>query len=275
MAKRLFKLLAPLVMLVGLVVMLSGCGNSVANRDTLANAKKTDSIVWGVKADTNLFGLMNIKTGKIQGFDIDIAKALTKKILGKKGHAKFTQVTSDTRMPLIKAGNIDAIIATMTITPERAKQVDFSNVYFKAGGSILVKKGSPIKSVKDLKKGTKVIVVQGSTYGDSIKKAAPNTQVLQLADYASAFTALKSGQADALSTDNGILYGMSLQDKNYVVVGGTYTNEPYGIAVNKGQKPFRNAINKALDEIKADGTYDKIAQKWFGDVPGFNVKEVR
>ena len=275
MAKRLFKLLAPLAVLVGLVMMLSGCGKSVADRDTLTNAKQTNTIVWGVKADTNLFGLMNIKTGKIQGFDVDVAKALTKKILGNNGHAKFTQVTSDTRMPLIKAGNIDAIIATMTITPEREKQVDFSNVYFKAGGSILVKKGSKIKSVKDLKKGTKTIVVQGSTYGDSIKKDAPHTQILQLGDYASAFTALKSGQADALSTDNGILYGMSLQDKEYVVTGGTYTNEPYGIAVNKGQKPFLHAVNKALDEIKADGTYDKIANKWFGDVPGFNVKEVR
>ncbi len=99
--------------------------------------------------------------------------------------------------------------------------------------------------------------------------------MLQLADYAQAFTALKSGQADALSTDNGILYGMSIQDKNYVVVGGNYTNEPYGIAINKGQKPFVRTVNAALTKIKENGTYDKIANKWFGDVPGFNVKEVK
>ena len=274
MKKRLWKFMAPLLMVLG-IVTLAGCGNSVAKRDTLSNASETNTIIWGVKADTNLFGLMNIKTGRIQGFDVDIAKALTKEILGPTGRARFVQVTSDTRMPLLKAGNIDAIIATMTITPERKKQADFSDVYFRAGGSILVKKGSKIKSVKDLKKGTKTIVVQGSTYGDSIKKAAPDTQLLQLSDYASAFTALKAGQADALSTDNGILYGMSLQDKGYVVVGGTYTNEPYGIAVNKGQDAFRRSINKALAKIKENGTYDKIANKWFGDVPGFHVKEVK
>lgn len=274
MKKRLWKFILPLMMLLGLTT-LAGCGNSVASRNTLTDASNSNTIIWGVKADTNLFGLMNIKTGKIQGFDVDIAKAITKEILGPKGKAKFVQVTSDTRMPLLKAGNIDAIIATMTITPDREKQVDFSHVYFKAGGSLLVKKGSPIKSVKDLKKGTKVIVVQGSTYGPEVKAAAPQTKVLQLADYASAFTALKSGQADALSSDNGILYGMSLQDKNYRVVGGTYTKEPYGIAVNKGQHAFLLSINEALNKLKENGEYDKIANKWFGDVPGFNVKEVK
>ncbi|MFK5282686.1 glutamine ABC transporter substrate-binding protein, partial [Lacticaseibacillus paracasei] len=86
------------------------------------------------------------------------------------------------------------------------KILDFSDVYFNAGQSILVKKGSPIKSVKDLKKGTKVIGVQGSNSVDNVKKAAPDTTVLQLSDYAQAFTALKSGQGDALTTDNGILY---------------------------------------------------------------------
>lgn len=273
MHKRILKFMLPVVFL--LTAVLAGCGKSVASQDILTNASQTNTIIWGVKADTNLFGLMNVKKNKIEGFDVDVAKALTKQILGPSGKAEFVQVTSDTRMPLLKAGNIDAIIATMTITPERKKQVDFSDVYFKAGGSLLVKKGSKIHSVKDLKKGTKVIVVQGSTYGDNIKKAAPDTQILQLADYAQAFTALKAGQADALSTDNGILYGMSIQDKNYVVVGGTYTNEPYGIAINKGQKPFVRTVNAALAKIKENGTYDKIAQKWFGDVPGFDVKEVK
>lgn len=275
MAKRLWQLLTPLVVLLGLSTLLTGCGSNVAKQDTLSTASQANTIIWGVKADTNLFGLMNIKTGKIRGFDVDIAKALTHQILGPSGKAKFVQVTSDTRVPLLRAGNIDAIIATMSITPERAKQADFSDVYFRAGGSLLVKKGSKVHSIKDLNKNTKVIVVQGSTYGDAIKKAAPDTKILQLADYASAFTALKAGQGDALSTDNGILYGMSLQDKNFIVTGGQFTSEPYGIAVNKHQEPFLRSVNEALARIKENGTYDKLANKWFGDVPGFKVEEVR
>ncbi|WP_057894465.1 transporter substrate-binding domain-containing protein [Lacticaseibacillus brantae] len=271
--KRRLRLLLP-ILLLGLAVILSSCGANVAKQDALQNAKADKTIVWGVKADTRLFGLMDIKTGKIKGFEIDLADALTKQILGKDATATMVQVTSDTRVPLLKAGNIDAVIATMTITPDRKKVLDFTNSYFNAGQSLLVKKGSAIKSVKDLKQGTKVIGVQGSNSVDNIKKVAPDATVLQLSDYAQAFTALKSGQGDALTTDNGILYGMSQQDPNYVVVGGSFTQEPYGIAVNKGQTNFVKALNKALAELRANGDYKKLVDKWFGDIPGFDAKEV-
>lgn len=270
------KKLHNLIAFIGLlsVLLLAGCGKSIASQDVLQHAKQTNTIVWGVKADTRLFGLMNTKSGKIEGFDIDMAKAITKQILGPKGKAELVQVTSDTRVPMIKGGNIDAIIATMTITPDREKVLNFTQSYFAAGQSLLVKKGSRIHSVKDLKKGDKVIGVQGSTSVDNIQKAAPQATVLQLSDYAQAFTALKSGQGVAVTTDNGILYGMSEQDPNYVVVGGTFTKEPYGIALNKGQTNMTNAMNKAINTLSKNGTYEKLINKWFGDIPGFDIKEV-
>ncbi|ETY75034.1 glutamate ABC transporter substrate-binding protein [Lactiplantibacillus fabifermentans] len=259
-----------------LAIVLSACGSrqSLSKQDVLTNDKASNTITWGVKADTKLFGLMDVSDNTIKGFDVDIAKALTKKILGKNGKAKFVQVTSQTRIPLLKNGNIDAIIATMTITPEREKQVDFSDSYFDAGQSLLVKNSSNIKSVKDLNKtGTKVIGVTGANSVANIKKYAPKAKVLELSDYAQAMTALKSGQGAALTTDNGILYGMAAQNKGYKVVGGTFTKEPYGIALNKGQQPMQKAINKALKEIEADGTYNRILKKWFGNVKGFDYKE--
>ncbi|WP_125702720.1 transporter substrate-binding domain-containing protein [Lacticaseibacillus daqingensis] len=271
---KLFKQTLAMVVALGLAAVLTACGQDAASRDALAHAKEVNTIVWGVKADTRLFGLMNVKTGKIQGFDVDMARALTKQILGPSAEATLVQVTSDTRVPMLKGGNLDTVIATMTVTPERQKVLDFSDPYFNAGQSLLVKKGSPIKTVADLKAGTKVIGVQGSNSVDNVQKAAPKTTVLQLSDYAQAFTALKSGQGDALTTDNGILYGMSKQDPNYVVVGGTFTKEPYGIAMNKGQTALRLAINQALKELKASGAYTRLVNKWFGDIPGFDAKEV-
>ncbi len=148
MAKLWKRMLLPLL-LVLLMMPLSSCGKeSVADRDILTTAKTTNTIVWGVKADTRLFGLMDIKTGKIEGFDVDMAKAITKQILGSKGKAQLVQVTSDTRVPMIKGGNVDAVIATMTITPERQKILDFSDVYFNAGQSILVKKAARLSPSK-------------------------------------------------------------------------------------------------------------------------------
>ncbi|MFB9768902.1 transporter substrate-binding domain-containing protein [Lactiplantibacillus modestisalitolerans] len=274
--KKLTRMLAALVGFGCLALSLTACGSreSLSKQDVLTNDRASNTITWGVKAETKLFGLMDVKDNQVKGFDVDIAKAITKKILGKNGQAKFVQVTSQTRIPLLKNGNIDAIIATMTITPERAKQVDFSDSYFDAGQSLLVKKGSPVKSVKDLNKpGVKVLGVTGANSVANIKKFAPKAKVLELSDYAQAMTALKSGQGAALTTDNGILYGMAVQNPGYTVVGGAFTKEPYGIAINKGQQPLKDEVNKALEEIQADGTYNRILKKWFGNVAGFDYKE--
>ena len=274
--KKFTRYLGVIGMLGLLTVFLTACGSrkSLSQQDVLTNDRASNTITCGVKADTKLFGLMDVKDNTIKGFDADIATAITKKILGKNGKAKFVQVTSQTRIPLLKNGNIDAIIATMTITPEREKQVDFSKSYFDAGQSLLVKKGSSIKSVQDLNKtGTKVIGVTGANSVANIKKFAPKAKVLELSDYAQAMTALKSGQGAALTTDNGILYGMASQNPGYEVVGGTFTKEPYGIAINKGQAPFKKEVNQALKEIEADGTYNRILKKWFGNVAGFDYKE--
>lgn len=256
-----------LLFLFGLVfLVLSGCkGSSLAEKDILTRSKETNEIIWGVKYDTRLFGMMDIESRTVQGFDIDIAKAITKKILGEDGKAEFVEVTSKTRIPLLKNGNIDAIIATMTITEERKKQVDFSSVYFDAGQSLLVKKGSPIKSVEDLNAETTVLAVKGSTSAANIREHAPDARILELENYAEAFTALQSGQGDAMTTDNAILLGMAAENPSYELAGGTFTKEPYGIAINKGQENFLDAVNQALAEMVEDGTYDKIYEKWFPD----------
>ncbi|KRM44324.1 transporter substrate-binding domain-containing protein [Lentilactobacillus parafarraginis] len=258
-----------------MVVSLGACSQSSsgAKRDVLKDDKQSNTITWGVKADTKLFGLMEVKDNRIKGFEVDLAKAMTKQILGKNGKARFIQVTSQTRMPLLANGNIDAIMATMTITPERAKQVDFTRSYFDAGQAILVKNGSPIKNVKGLNhKGAVVLGVVGSNSVQNIKKFAPKARVLQLSDYSQALTALKSGQGDALTTDNGILYGMSIENPGYSVVGGTFTKEPYGIATAKGQKPLHNAMNNALTKVENSGQYNKLIYKWFHNVRGFDMK---
>ena len=236
--------------------------------------QKSHKMVWGVKGDTKLMGLMNIKTGKLEGFDVDMAKEITKRV-DPKAKPELTQITSGTRIPMLLNGNIDAIIATMSITPDRAKVVDFSNRYFNAGQAILVKKGSGIKNIRDLNKpGARILAVTGSTSGVTVKKFAPKAKVVSLSDYATALTALKAGQGDALTTDNGILYGMAAGAKNLEVVGGTFTQEPYGVAMDKHNPKLVKAVNKAIAEIKVDGTYAKLAHKWFAGVEGMDWKEL-
>ncbi|KAB2337247.1 transporter substrate-binding domain-containing protein [Cytobacillus depressus] len=231
-------------------------------KNALEQIKENDKIVFGVKHDTRLFGLKNPSTGEVEGFDIDISKELAKEILGDENKAEFKEVTSKTRIQMLNNGEIDAIVATMTITEDRKKEVDFTDVYFDAGQSLLVKKGSAIKGIEDLGKGTKVLAVKGSTSSNNIREAAPDTTVLEYENYAEAFTALKAGQGDALTTDDSILYGMADQDSNFELVGGTFTEEPYGIAVKKGSSELVDALNEALKKMKENGKYEEIHNKW-------------
>ncbi|MDP9740921.1 transporter substrate-binding domain-containing protein [Peribacillus frigoritolerans] len=255
------------------VILLAGCGGGNdtdkaeegggkgKEKDVLAQVKEKDKIVFGVKNDTRLFGLKNPSTGEVEGFDIDIAKALAAEILGDENKVEFKEVTSKTRMALLNNGDIDAIVATMTITEDRKKEVDFTDVYFDAGQSLLVKKGSDIKGIDSLK-GKKVLAVKGSTSSINIREKAPEAQVLEFENYSEAFAALKSGQGDALTTDDSILYGMADEDPSYELVGGTFTEEPYGIAVKKGNSEFVEELNKALKSLKDSGKYDEIHDKW-------------
>jgi aspartate/glutamate/glutamine transport system substrate-binding protein len=269
--KKLFKL-ALISMLA--VMILAACGGkdektSAGNgakkeeeKGVMAEIKKRDKIIVGVKHDTRLFGLKNPSTGKVEGFDIDLAGQLAKEILGDEKKVEFKEVTSKTRIPLLNNGDIDAVVATMTISEERKKEVDFTDVYFEAGQSLLVKKGSKIKGIEDLKKGTKVLATKGSTSAINIRQKAPETEVLEFENYAEAFSALKAGKGDALTTDDAILYGMAEEDPSYTLVGGTFTEEPYGIAVKKGNTELVDELNKALKAVKDSGKYDEIKDKW-------------
>ncbi|MHC2183752.1 putative glutamine transport system substrate-binding protein [Paenibacillus sp. PvR052] len=248
---------------------LAACGKPAAEeaQGSIAKIKEHGKVIAGVKYDLNLFGLKDPASGQVQGLDIDIAKAVAKKVLGDENAIELKEVTSKTRIPMLKNGEIDMIVATMTITEERKQEIDFSDVYFTAGQSLLVPANSPITSIKDLTKSSKVLTAKGSTSAKNVREAAPDAQVLEFETYAEAFTALKAGQGDALTTDNALLFGMAKQDSNFKVLDETFTEEPYGIGIRKGDAEFVQLVNDTLKEMKENGEYDAIHEKWIGKKP--------
>ncbi|QZA32586.1 ABC transporter substrate-binding protein [Hydrogenibacillus sp. N12] len=236
-------------------------------KSTLDLIQERGKLIAGVKYDTPLMGYKNPKTGEVEGFDVDIAKALAKKILGDENKIELKEVTSSTRIPMLKNGDIDIIVATMTITDERKKEINFSDVYYTAGQSLLVPKGSPIRGIEDLNENTKVAGVKGSTSVKNIREKAPKAQVLEYDNYAEAFAALKSGKVDAMTTDNIILMGYAQQDPNFELVGGLFTKEPYGIGIRKGDEKFTQYVNDFLKELKESGQYAELYRKWFKEEP--------
>lgn len=265
--KKIKKYLALACFLASLF-FISGCSQGSAHQDISQTIKENDqpTIVWGVKADTNLFGQYSVEEGRITGFDIDLAQAITDKITDGKGRAEFVEVTSKTRIPLLKNENIDAIIATMTINEERAQQVDFSKVYFNGGQNLLVAQDSAIHSIEDLTADHTVIAIKGSSSSQNFRQLKPDVQVVELENYSEGFVALQAGQGDALTTDNAILLGMIENNPSYRLAGENFTVEPYGIAIDKSQKEFLNLVNEALTELVHSGEYSDIYHQWFGDL---------
>jgi putative glutamine transport system substrate-binding protein len=216
----------------------------------------------GVKYDAPPFGSLNPQTNQVTGFDVDLARAIAKHLLGSPDKVQLVQVKSDNRIPLVENGDIDAFVATATITPARMKTINFSNVYYRAGQSLLVKKGSPVKSYRELD-GKGVCSVQGSTPEQTIRRLVPKANVITFETYPECLTALRGGRVDAVTTDNVILAGYAAQDPNALeLVGGLFTFEPYGIGIKKGNDSLTKAINDTLAELKKNGEYAKIHEQW-------------
>ncbi len=255
-------------LLIMMVLVVAACSsdNTKSGGNTLEDIKQRGKLIAGVKYDTYLFGYKDPSDNQVKGFEIDLMKAFTKKILGDENKVEFKEVTSKTRIKLLNAGDIDLIAATMTVSKERQKQVDFSRIYFLAGQSLLVKNNSTIQSINDLK-GKKVSTAKGSTSAKNIKKLAPEATLEEYENYADALTALKSGKVDAVTTDDSILIGMQQQNPDLKLVGGQFTKEPYGIAVKKGNTGLQKELNTFIQEIWDNGQYATLYKKWFKKDP--------
>jgi putative glutamine transport system substrate-binding protein len=265
--------LAATLSLAATLVLGSSAPSRAADDNSVDAIKKRGTIKIGVKYDAPPFGSLNPQTNQVAGFDVDIARAIAKHVLGSPDKVELVQVKSDNRIPLVQNGDIDAFVATATITPARMKTIDFSNVYYRAGQSLLVKKNSTIKSYKDLD-GKGVCSVQGSTPEQTIRRLVPKANVVTFETYPECLTALRGGRVDAVTTDNVILGGYEAQDPSQLqLVGGLFTFEPYGIGIRKGNASLVKAINDTLADLKKSGDYAKMHEKWLGKKlpPDFNA----
>ncbi|KAB2450869.1 transporter substrate-binding domain-containing protein [Bacillus sp. CH126_4D] len=198
--------------------------------------------------------------GKLAGFDVEIGEALAKKM-----NMKPAPITNpwETLIQGLKAKKYDAILGSMAITEERLKAVNFSNPYYRSGAQIFVaKKNTSISSPEDLK-GKKIGVVKASTFKDLVAKHTD-----QITEYDSDITALmdlEPGRIDAVITDQMVGLRMIKEGKSNIKEAGKPLNlDEMGIAIRKDDKEMVEKVNKALDEIIKDGTYEKISKKWFG-----------
>ena len=241
------------------------CGAAPAG-DTLEEVKKKGVLVAGVKDSLPPFGSMDHGTKKFHGYDIDFVNYIAKK-LGVK--VEYKTVSSANRVQMLMEGHIDILAATMTKTPERAQQIDFSYTYFLTGQKFLTKKGT-VKTLKNLE-GKKIATAKGSTSEQNVAKAVPSATILSLDDYPQGILALQKGKVTAVTTDESILAGQLGMLERKRATKGKYeipdlqiSMEPYGLGMRKGDANFVKFVNDTLLEMEKNGEAKKIFLRWFG-----------
>ena len=241
------------------------CANATAGGG-LERLCKADKLVVGVKFDQPLFGRKDPTTGKVEGFDVEVAKIIAKALGKDESKIDFQETVSKVREDVIVNGQRDYVVATYTINAERKTKVGFAGPYYVAGQDVMVKKGDTSITGKETLDGKKVCTAVGSTPEKRLREET-KAEVVTFERYSECAEALRDGRVDAVSTDNVILLGLIQQSDNaFELVGKPFSTEPYGIGVKLEDKELRGFVNDVLEQSYADGTWKTAYQATIGTV---------
>ncbi|MPV48626.1 MULTISPECIES: transporter substrate-binding domain-containing protein [unclassified Pseudactinotalea] len=219
---------------------------------------------------SELFSLLDPTSGEARGFDAAISQLLSRYILGEVS-TDLQQVTVDTRESLLEQNTVDTVIATYSITPERAERIAFAGPYYSSQAGILVTKDNEeITSIADLA-GKKVATQANSTGVTLLEEEAPEAEIVALPDHAQALAAVQQGNADAYVIDETLLLNAVVAEDDVKLVGEAFgPRDLYGIGVNSDSDAV-DFINEFLTQITDDGTWAKVWQLTIGDRTGLDT----
>lgn len=240
---------------------------------TMAALQTKGRLVVGTKFDQPGFGLKDAVSGRVEGFDVEIAKLVAAGIFGGSAEdaaakIEFVEAVSKNREPFIQEGKVDLVIATYTINDARKEVVDFAGPYFVARQDIMVMSDNEdIKSVEDLN-GRKVCSAQGSTSIKNVQAKAPQADVSIAFDtYSKCADAMTDGRVVAVTTDDTILAGLVQSSGGaFKLVNAPFSEEPYGIGLKKGDQAFRDFLNDRLEEIYDSGEWATAFEATLGEL---------
>lgn len=252
--KKLFCLVLSLVMAMSL------CSFAIAeDAAEIAAIKARGVLKVGVKSDVPGFGEQDILSGEYSGLEIDLAHKLAGVILGDESKVEFTAVTANTRGPLLETGELDLVIATFTIKPDRILQYEFSKPYFIDAVGLLVKVDSGIESFAGLD-GKTIGVAVSATTRDVLTAAAEEQGVsVTINDYPTypeLKIALDSDRIDCFSVDKAILAGYV--DDTCHILPDSFAAQPYGVAIKKGNLALLDLVDGCIATWRADGSLDAL-----------------
>lgn len=229
---------------------------------TMAKIRQRGRLLAGVSADTYLLGSRNPLNGRVEGFDIDMVKAVTKAIFGDENRYQLRVITAADRIPVLTAGDVDLVARNMTITCDRWKQIAFSTEYYRSGQKILVRRGAKATSLGQLK-GQKVCAPRSTSSMDNLRRLAPQALPVESDSHTGCLVLFQQGQVDAITGDDTVLAGLAAQDPYAVVPKQpAFTAEPYGLGMNAEDVDLVRFVNARLAEMRDNGEWTRIYNRW-------------
>ncbi|HZE49453.1 MAG TPA: transporter substrate-binding domain-containing protein [Jatrophihabitantaceae bacterium] len=235
--------------------------STVTTGPALERIKRAGKLKVGVSADNLLFGYRNPIKGTLEGFDIDMVNEVAKAIFGSaQGRVQYVVENFAQRIPDLQAGRVDLVADIMTINCIRWNQIAFSAEYFHAGQQILVRRNS-YNSIKQMN-GKKVCTGAGSTGFDNLVKNYKQVQRVVVNDISDCMVLFQQGAVEGVISDNTVVQGFAAQDPYAVVLPDLLSPEPYGLGFSKTDVDFVRFVNALLEQMRADGDWQRIHNKW-------------
>ncbi|GAA3566669.1 glutamate ABC transporter substrate-binding protein [Nonomuraea rosea] len=259
----------PLRALLAVLICLlpAGCGEDgdFPEDSTMARIRDRGVLIVGIKFDQPMFGYKDPASGRITGFDAEMARLVARDLTGGERNIRFVETVSRERENFLSQQVVDLVIATYSITPARSELVSFTDPYYYAGQDMLVRTSDEsIDEVSDLGDKT-VCTVEGSTSVDRLRERVPSADLEIVDAYSVCVPALLAGRVDAVSTDNTILLGLLAQHSDTLkLVGKPFGREPYGIGVRKQDTAFRDYLNQLIARSLRDGGWDRAFRDTIG-----------
>jgi glutamate transport system substrate-binding protein len=235
-------------------VGLAACGGSGSSGGSSGGPFKI-----GIKFDQPGMGLK--EGSKYTGFDVDVARYVAHQLGHKDSDIQFVEAPTPQRETLLSTGQVNYIVGTYSITPERKQKVSFAGPYFIAGQDLLVRSDETAITGPDTLTGKKLCSVKGSTSAAKVKAKYPGVQLQEYDTYSKCVEALTAKVVDALTTDNTILAGYASQPAykgKLKLVGKTFSEEKYGIGLKKGDTALCTKITDALKKMISDGSWQNF-----------------
>jgi glutamate/aspartate transport system substrate-binding protein len=240
---------------------------------TLKKIKDSGTITLGYREQSVPFAFKG-SDGTPAGYSVDLCKSVATAVQQKLGlqklDVKWVPVTVETRISAVVSGTIDLECGSTTNTLSRQEQVDFSNMTFVDGGSLLVKTTAQLASFQDFG-GKKVGVIPGTTTETALRaafqKALVTAQITPVKDHREGLAGVEGGTLDAYASDRVILIGLAVtaKDPSLFAIADTYLSyEPYGLMLRRGDAAFRLTVNRALASLYRSGEVMQIYGRWFG-----------